>query len=386
MQYVLAAVLFFGILTLWVPGYWAVAVFETSMLTLGMAVVIRRHPPRLVYPLAPLMFAVFWGVLQLVTGRTVSRFETRIALAQWTTLLAVVMVGVALFEDPRVHRWFRSAMLWFGFLVAILAVLQNFTAGGKVFWIYPTEYPRARIMGPILYHNHFAVFVETVLPLAIYRSLLRQRDSLLYAVMAAVMYAAVIAAASRAGLILTSAEFVVVTVLVWWRGRTSGRAVLISMLRVVVLLAAFTAVVGWGTVWEHLRTPDPFAYRREFAAASMRMIADRPWFGSGQGTWPVVYPAYAIFDSGAYANRAHSDWLEWTADNGLPFAIAMATLFGWCLVRAFGSAWGIGVAAVFLHATIDYPFSRPALAAWIVVMIALLATAPIKQNRQPTAC
>jgi len=27
-----------------------------------------------------------------------------------------------------------------------------------------------------------------------------------------------------------------------------------------------------------------------------------------------------------------------------------------------------------LHATVDYPFSRPALAAWTVVIVALLAT------------
>jgi O-antigen ligase len=145
---------------------------------------------------------------------------------------------------------------------------------------------------------------------------------------------------------------------------------------VVLLLAVFTAVVGWGTVWERLRTPDPFAVRREFSISSMRMIADRPWFGFGLGTWPVAYPAYAIVDTGRFANRAHADWLEWTADGGLPLGIAMATLFLWCLRPALSSVWGIGVLAVFLHATADYPFSRPALAAWIVVTITLLATAP----------
>jgi hypothetical protein len=78
-------------------------------------------------------------------------------------------------------------------------------------------------------------------------------------------------------------------------------------------------------------------------------------------------------ETGTFANSAHADWLEWSAE-GLPFGIAIATLFVWCLRQAFDSAWGIGVIAVFLHATVDYPFSRPALAAWTVVMIALLAT------------
>jgi O-antigen ligase len=374
MPYVLAAVLFFGILTLWVPGYWPVAVFEVGTFGLAVGALIRwrRTPPRFVYPLAPLLFAVFWGLFQWGTGRTVSAFETRIALARWAALLAVFVTGWLLFQDQRVHRWFRSAMLWFGFLVAVEATLQTFTAGGKIFWLFEAEYPG--LMGPILYRNHYAAFIEAVLPLAVYGAMTSKRDSLLYSCMAAAMYASVIAAASRAGFVLASGEIVVVTALLWLQGRTSGRAVGRSLLRVVLLLAVFTTVVGWGRVWERLETPDPFATRREFNISSMRMIAARPGLGSGLGTWPVVYPAYAIIDTGAFANRAHADWLEWTAEGGLPLGIAMVTLFVWCLRPAFDSVWGIGVIAVLLHATVDYPFSRPALAAWTVVIVALLAT------------
>jgi len=374
MPYVLAAVLFFGILTLWVPGYWPVAVFEVGTFGLAVGALIRwrRTPPRFVYPLAPLLFAVFWGLFQWGTGRTVSAFETRIALARWAALLAVFVTGWLLFQDQRVHRWFRSAMLWFGFLVAVEATLQTFTAGGKIFWLFEAEYPG--LMGPILYRNHYAAFIEAVLPLAVYGAMTSKRDSLLYSCMAAAMYASVIAAASRAGFVLASGEIVVVTALLWLQGRTSGRAVGRSLLRVVLLLAVLTTVVGWGRVWERLETPDPFATRREFNISSMRMIAARPGLGSGLGTWPVVYPAYAIIDTGAFANRAHADWLEWTAEGGLPLGIAMVTLFVWCLRPAFDSVWGIGVIAVLLHATVDYPFSRPALAAWTVVIVALLAT------------
>jgi hypothetical protein len=35
--------------------------------------------------------------------------------------------------------------------------------------------------------------------------------------------------------------------------------------------------------------------------------------------------------------------------------------------------WGLGVIAVFLHAVVDYPFSRPALGSWPILILAMLA-------------
>ena len=78
-------------------------------------------------------------------------------------------------------------------------------------------------------------------------------------------------------------------------------------------------------------------------------------------------------DFGVFANQAHSDWLQWTAEGGLPFGIALLSLFAWCLRPAFRSVWGLGVVSVFLHAAVDYPFSRPAMGSWVMVTIAMLA-------------
>jgi O-antigen ligase len=115
------------------------------------------------------------------------------------------------------------------------------------------------------------------------------------------------------------------------------------------------------------------AIRREFAVSSLHMIAAHPWSGVGLGAWPTAYPRYAILDPGTFANQAHSDWLQWAAEGGIPFGIAMATLFCWCVLPAFRSVWGLGVIAVFLHAAVDYPFSRPALGSWPILIIGMLA-------------
>ena len=377
MHVVLAALFFFAILTLWVPAYWPVTVFQVGVFALAVSAVavrgIGRMRRRDLYPLVPLSFAIAWGLFQLTTERTAYAFDTKTALVRWATFLAVFLAGVSLFRDTETRHWFRSAMLWFGFVVAVVATVQTFTSPGRIFWLFPTEYT-ASVMGPILYHNHYAAFVEVLLPMAIYEALRRERDSLLYSGMAAALFASVVASASRAGTVLVSAETLVVIALMWARGRTSARSVGMALLRMAVLFAAFGTVVGWESVWNRFWQPDPMQMRRELAISSTHMIAAHPWFGVGLGTWPTVYPRYAIADFGVFANQAHSDWLQWAAEGGIPLGLAMLTLFVWCLRPAFRSVWGIGAIAVFLHAALDYPFSRPALGSWPILVIAMLAT------------
>jgi hypothetical protein len=374
MPIILAVLFAFAILTLWVPAYWPVTVFQVGVFTLAAGAAIRalRAPVRLRYPFFPMAFGVAWGMFQWTTGRTVYAFATETDMVQWATYLAVYFAAVTVFQDHLALRWFRRAMVGFAFLVAILATLQTFTSGGKVFWHFPTGYTDF-VMGPLVSRNHFSAFIEAVLPIALYHSFGRRGRSFLYPTVAAALYASVIASASRAGSILATAEVLAVLGLFWARGRASGRAVGLSLLRMSVLLGAFTAVVGWQAVWDRFWLPDPLALRREFAISSLHMISAHPWFGTGLGTWTTVYPRYAIIDFGGFANRAHCDWLQWAAEGGIPFALALASLFVWCLRPAFRTVWGIGVIAVFLHAAVDYPFSRPALGSWLVLLIAMLA-------------
>lgn len=380
MQVALAALFFFAFLTLWVPAYWPVTVFQVGVFTLAGAVLwrSRRSFPRPPYPLFPLLAAVVWGLLQLGAGKTVYSFDTQSAVVRWVTFLSVFLISFILFRDRGAAAWFRSAMLWFSSAVAVLATVQTFTSD-KIFWFFSTPYDG--VMGPILNHGHYAAFIEVVLPIALYEATRRERGGLLYAGMAAVMYASVIASASRWGAVAATAEVVVAPVLLWLRGAASGRAVGASLLRMAVLFAAFTAVVGWGRVWERIVAPDPLSVRRELAISSLHMIAAHPWSGVGLGAWPTAYPRYAIVDVGLLANQAHSDWLQWTAEGGIPFGIALATLFCWCVFPAIRSVWGLGVVAFFLHAAVDYPFSRPALGAWPMVVIGMLAAGMAARER-----
>ncbi len=377
----LAALFVFAILTLWVPDYWPVTVFQVGVFALAAVTVWRTRRSNLPFswPLIPLSVAIVWGLLQWLAGWTAYAFETRLAILKWATFLSVYLTGISMFRDDSVRRWFRSAMLWFGFLVSVLATVQSFTSQGKVFWLFATPYTDF-VMGPMLSRNDFAAFLEVVLPIALFEAMRRERDVLLYSGMAAAMYASVIASASRAGSILATAEMVLVPLLWWGRNRASGRAAGAAVLRMGVLAAVLACVVGVGSLWSRFQAPDPLAGRREFAVSSWQMAASHPWLGVGLGAWPTVYPAYATIDLEARVNQALDDWLQWTAEGGFPFGILVATLFFWSLRPAFRTVWGLGVVAVFLHALVDYPFARPTLGSWPIVMMAMMAVGEIKEE------
>ena len=147
------------------------------------------------------------------------------------------------------------------------------------------------------------------------------------------------------------------------------------------LALLLTAAVGWGALWQRFLQADPYAVRREFLQSSLAMIRDRPWMGFGLGTWSTAYPAYAIFDNGLFANRAHNDWAQWTVEGGVPFLLCML----WIAARSFGSAvrsvWGVGAAAVFAHSLIDYPLGRPALAGFFFVFLGVIEAARSSQKK-----
>jgi O-antigen ligase len=112
--------------------------------------------------------------------------------------------------------------------------------------------------------------------------------------------------------------------------------------------------------------------RREFIVAAVDMAKQRPLTGYGLGTFPEVYQRYAIKDFPFYANHTHNDWAEFAADGGVPFLLLVLIPFAAAVPSAIRNPWGLGLAAVMLHACVDYPFPRPAVSGWMFAVLALL--------------
>lgn len=125
--------------------------------------------------------------------------------------------------------------------------------------------------------------------------------------------------------------------------------------------------------------------RIEAYRSTLRMIADRPWFGTGLGTFAWAFPPYrspAISMYGVW-DRAHSTPLELAAEMGIPLAVLAAV--GWLTV--LGILWrgvvakrrrdilplgALTVALIaLLHSLVDFPLQIPGYAIVILAIVGM---------------
>jgi O-antigen ligase len=367
-----------SVCAMWVQSRWPTTLPEVAAFGLGAlwaaAALGGRVQLRLSFGMVPLIALPLWAGFQIAASDTVYAWHTKVALLYWAANLAFFFVGLQIFADRRLRMQVLRALVVFGFVIAIIAPLQALEPGTKVFFLFDLPKIWWVPYGPFPYTNQYAAFIELLLPIALYNALTDRNLRTFYVLAVAIMYASVIAAASRAGFALTTVELIAVPLLVLRRQRISSRVVktagvLFGGIFIMLVLAA-----GPATLLNKFSAPDPYAGRREFVDSTVRMIRDRPLYGFGLGNWATAYPGYAIFDDGVLANQAHNDWAQWTAEGGIPLLAMMLTLAIWATPRALGSGWGAGIVAVFTHCLVDYPIQRTAVAIVFFVVLAAVAS------------
>ena len=373
----LCVLLSYAIMTIWIDARWAWSLTQCAVFAaIGVWAARQLRRPSPVHAslwLAPLAAAPLWGLVQLALGRTIYRRETWNATLNWAAWLGFFFLALQLFERPAARQWFLRFALYFGFALSVLSTVQMFTSGGKIFWLFPTGYSDY-VLGPFVYRNQYAAFLEMILPIALWEALRDRRRAPAHCAMAAAMLASVVASASRAGSILMCVEVAAVLLAAWRRGLAPRKVMARASAAFAVLAVLFTAIAGWQALRQRLWEPDPFAGRRQIAESSLAMFRDRPGMGFGLGNWARAYPHYALFDDGTYVNQAHNDWLQWAVEGGLPFFAILLSLAFMAAPAAWRSVWGLGLLSVWVHCLVDYPLQqRPATAAWFFVLLGVLA-------------
>ncbi len=375
---VLACALGEAILTVGLETRLWVTLYESAILALSAAwalyALLRPVPLATSRVLIPLLAIVALGPIQLLAGLTVSRWETEVAIVRWIVCLAAYFLALQIGAHPEMRTHLLRALLLFGFVFSAAAAVQNLNDPSKVFG-YFDPYEPANYMGPFSNKDHYASYVQLLLPIALYEALAARprviRSPLIATLIAAILFASVIEGASRAGSFLVFAETVVILVLAYRRGLPGQRN---SIRRIAMLLAGLTALtvaIGWTRLWERVQEADPYLARQQILASCVEMIRAKPLTGFGLGNFENTYPAYAHFDVGEVLGHAHNDWVEWVIEGGFPLMLLMAGVVMLSARGLWRSVWGLGVLSVLVHSLIDFPMQRPAIALWLFVILGL---------------
>ncbi|HVN94180.1 MAG TPA: O-antigen ligase family protein [Terracidiphilus sp.] len=386
----LILLLIFSTSAVFVQASWPVESFQIGVFAFTATYLlcgVRGDSENLADGVAPWLvyFIPAWGVVQILAHTTASTMETREAVLRWGALAAVFFLSQMVARTRAAREIMLVTFLCFSTVMAVLCLTQLFTSAGRVLWIFSTGYPDVYATFPN--HNNYAQFIEVSLPIALWRAMYDGRRSWGYALIGGVLYASVIGAASRAGAILCTAELLAMLAIgvIQHRHQNLGRlfhSSAAALVMVPLLAAIFTSVVGWHRIWERFQQNNPHEGRLEYMLSAVDMARHRPLMGYGLGTFPEVYQQHAIEDFPFYVNHAHNDWAEFAADGGIPFLLLVFIPFAAAVPVAIKHPWGLGLAAVMLHACVDYPFPRPAVSGWMFAMLGLLYMARNSDRRQ----
>ncbi len=300
-------------------------------------------------------------------------------------------------KSERFARWLLAA----AFLVAVFAVLQRLSFGGKMYWHWLAP-PGSQPFGPFINRNHYAAWALLLLPLAWAKFARRRQDNdatALWGLVLGALAVSVLLTASRAGVALFLLAFPLYWVLA--RPRRSARRQLLLVAALIVLAVGVTLALDaarvatrWETLAEAFRGPEELdRHRWQIWHDTVAMIAERPWWGSGVGTYGVLSDSYRSFYSSLVWKHAHNDYLQWVAETGLAGA-ALALWFLLELGRAAGrkllalprgaarqqvAAALTGCLLVLLHSGVDFPLRIPANALLFVTLLAIV-TVPVRHD------
>src|SRR6266852_4964350 len=369
-----------------------------------------------ILPLPASAAPLFGRTLEDLAGRShftvsIAQYQTVSHLLLLVTYLTAFFLTLVLCRDPNAKKRLVFALVSLAVFEALYGLIQYLTGGQQIF-TYVKKYYLEEATGTYINRNHFAGFLEMILPFAVvlalrWAALLSKNTSsgtatlrkiasrtellslVLWLFLATLLFVALVLSRSRMGIISILVSLVAILAL-------AGTASMPARTRVAVATLFFLGVLGL-IVWIGI---DPVMSRFETLGQeynfsgqnrisiwrdTLGLIRHHPLLGTGLGSFSVVYPSVQNVFLTLLVEHAHCDYLEVASELGLPGAILVFGSIFWVLARtggqykkaeeSFDKAVSLGcigsIAAILVHSLADFNLYIPANALVFTVILAL---------------
>ncbi len=349
----------------------------------------------------PLLGFIAVGTVQLVCRWTPNPFLTHVELLRLGAYFIMFFLTAQAFRERRDFVKLAWFLLVLGFSVALLGIIQHFTSEGTLYWFRRLP-AGGDVFGPFVNRNHFAGFIELVVPvglsLLMFRGVHRHLFSMV-GLLTIVPIAALILSSSRGGIVSFVFEAGVLVLLARTRKAPEGpRIVAIAVM--VLAAVAFIAWLGAGTAIERLSTTRlsdvTLTRRASMFRGAQHIFLDHPIKGAGLGALVSVYPRYETIYDGLIVDHVHNDYIEALAETGLLGGLCGLAFLGLLyregrrsflaeqghFSRALHAGAIAAVCGLLLHSWVDFNLHIPSNAL-LFLLQAFLATSPPLPSEAP---
>jgi O-antigen ligase len=401
------AVVFFGGTEIY---SWAAV--QILLLGLGVSLVCEQlHRPAMPWRvwIIPATLLGWIATQWLAPFEAVASFDRR---ATGEMIVRLLVYGSAFAAARRIAGDERSAqrlllvLLALGVFEAAYGLVQYLTGWQKILW-YERVYYRESATGTYVNHNHYAGFLEMVIPFAMARALVALTragnhrahgaagKAALYFFLAAVLILAVVFSESRMGLIACVGSLVAMAaVLRLGRRNPATPHGALNAGLILLLLTASAALMFWMgpepvftrfVALSEQQGPGAAGSRLAVWADTLRLIGERPLAGIGLGAFEAAYTKVQTVDVNARVDYAHNDYLQVAAELGVPAALLFWAMIFSLVTRTVRACWipadltrqaiALGaagaLAALLLHSLTDFNLYIPANGLVFAVVLGL---------------
>jgi O-antigen ligase len=337
-------------------------------------------------------------------------YQTLEALAKLLAYCGAFVLSALVFDSQKRTSALVQALILLGCFEAAYGIIQYLTGYQNIF-TYTKRFYTEDATGTYINRNHFAGFLELVIPLVLagvfylfqtgasrsakearHRTGLRsgalRSEIAVYAFMVVVMLVAAVFSRSRMGILSIFLSLIFVSLL----GQVKARR-RIWMVGVLVVLGCSLAYALWIGLDPVLRRYELFEQRGYVETegrlplwrSGIHLIRNWPVFGTGLGTFGVAFRRYQNVILERFADHAHNDYLEFTAELGIVGIVLLFVPILWLwgrMIRAFLSEPGryrgsvllgcVGsIFAILCHTVTDFNLHIPANALVFAVILGI---------------
>lgn len=347
--------------------------------------------------------------------------DTWLGLVKFLAYVAAFVLAAQISDLRRNRSAIVRVLVLLGLVEAAYGIVQYLTGWQQIF-TYVKKYDLEEATGTFINRNHFAGHLEMVIPFVLaaafyaFDKWTRRRHAsprteegderssaaqqmVFYLFLLTLIVVAMIFSRSRMGILVTLFTIVFMSLLAQVKVRRKGW--LLGILGFLGVVVSYGLWIGLGPVlsrFEKITDPGYLTIEGRFAiwSDSVRLIRDFPLFGTGMGTFEIVYRQYQTTLVDKVVDHAHNDYLEFAANTGFIGAALFFIPIIYLLVRmifafledrrGYRRSITLGcigaTLAILLHSLADFNLQIPANALTFAVILGIGYRAAILDPRQ----